>query len=66
MARIIKYSMFVDVLNSYQTCSHIINIYHKEENPPKNKGNLYLSGVDALKSPIKEDLGINCVLTIID
>ena len=62
----IFYTMFMDVLKSHKNCSHILNIYEKHKNPPKFKGNLYLSGVDALKNPLKDDLGINCVLTIID
>lgn len=47
--------------------SHIINIYEKEEKPPVEKGNLYLSGVYVLDSPdiIKKN-NIKSVLTIID
>lgn len=51
---------------SHKKCSHIINVFDKTENYPKNKGSLYLSGVYVLEDPVKDDLGINCVLTIID
>jgi len=47
--------------------SHIINIYEKEEQPPAEKGNLYLSGVYVLDNPeiIKKSY-IKSVLSIID
>ena len=54
------------MFGDHKKCSHIFSIHHKEENPPKHKGNLYLSGVEALKKPIKAEYGINCVLSIID
>ncbi len=49
-------------------CSHIINIFSKEgENPPLDKGNLYLSGVNVLGKPdLMKNKQIGCVLTIID
>ena len=48
-------------------CSHIINIYSKEESPPQDKGNLYLSGVNVLGKPdLMKNKKIDCVLTIID
>ena len=53
-------------MKNHVNCSHIINIYQEQENPPHHKGSLYLSGVDCLKHPIKEEFGINCVLSIID
>ena len=53
-------------MKGHKNCSFIFNIYHMHENPPKHKGCLYLSGVSALEGNIKEDLGINCILTIID
>jgi hypothetical protein len=47
--------------------SHIINIYEKEEKPPVDKGNLYLSGVYALDNfDLIKKSNIKSVLTIID
>jgi protein-tyrosine phosphatase len=57
--------MFLEMYRSHVQCSHIINIYEKSQGP-KEKGNLYLSGVAALKEGIKKDYGIDCVLSIID
>lgn len=50
----------------HSDCSHIINIFEETENNSKHKGNLYLSGVYALNDPVKDNFGINSVLTIID
>jgi len=58
--------MFSEMMNTHRNCSHIFSIHHQEEDPPKHRGNLYLSGVDSLKQPIKTEFGINCVLSIID
>lgn len=47
-------------------CSHVHSI-HPKDNPVKEHGNLYLSGVAAFREKnIKELAGINCVLSIID
>ena len=52
-------------MGSHMTCSHILNIH--QENPPKHKGNLYLSSVYTLDNDsVKKDFKINCVLTIMD
>lgn len=51
---------------SHRKCSHIINVFDKAGNGPKHKGNLFLSGVYVLEDSVKENLGINCVLSIID
>lgn len=49
-----------------KNCTHIINIFSKEESP-KEKGNLYLSGVNILSLPtLKEEFRVNCVLTVLD
>jgi hypothetical protein len=49
-----------------KNCTHIINIFSKEDHP-KEKGNLYLSGVNVLSLPtFKEEFGVNCILTVLD
>ena len=48
----------------YHSVSHILNIYGKEE--PKNKGNLFLSGVIALDKVELKELGIDCVVTVLN
>jgi protein-tyrosine phosphatase len=47
--------------------SHIINIYEKEESPPAEKGNLFLSGVYVLDSPdIIKKSNIKSVISILN
>lgn len=47
-------------------CSHVHSI-HPKEKPSKESGNLYLSGIAAFNiEQLKQNTGINCVLTIID
>jgi hypothetical protein len=44
-----------------------MNIYDKMENPPSDKGNLYLSNVDFLvNADLIKKLEIDCVLSVIN